>query len=211
LLGRALATVPQDGPVPPGHLALLLVGLFASAWFTQWAQVNFVFGAFLFGAAVPRSQALARRLTESLAPATQLLLPVFFVATGLTVNLDTLQAGDIATLAGIIAIAMIGKFGGGFAAARLSGVPARGSVVLASLVNTRGLTELVILSVGLQQHLLSTKLYSLMVVMALVTTAMAGPVLNLAYPRELVRRDLAEFEAEGEAARPRETAEGGSG
>jgi Kef-type K+ transport system membrane component KefB len=110
------------------------------------------------------------------------MLPMFFVVTGLTVNLTTLHLDDLGILAAVLAVAILGKVGGGYAGARLTGIPPRGSAVMAALVNTRGLTELVILSVGLQQHLLSPQLYALMIVMALVTTAMTGPLLNRIQP-----------------------------
>jgi Kef-type K+ transport system membrane component KefB len=79
----------------------------------------------------------------------------------------------------IMLVAVTGKFGGAFAAARLHRLPTRQSALLATLMNTRGLTELIILSVGLQLGLLDGPLYSIMVMMALVTTAMAGPLLRL--------------------------------
>jgi hypothetical protein len=92
----------------------------------------------------------------------------------------------------ILLVAIAGKFGGAFAGARLAGVRGRRAGVLATLMNTRGLTGIVILSVGLQLHILDQSLYTLMVVMAIVTTAMAGPLLNLIYPDRFVQRDIAE-------------------
>jgi Kef-type K+ transport system membrane component KefB len=110
------------------------------------------------------------------------MLPVFFVVTGLTVNLAKLPMSAAGILAVILAAAILGKVGGGYAGARLTGIPPRNSAVMAALVNTRGLTELVILSVGLQAHLVGPQLYALLVVMALVTTAMTGPLLNWLKP-----------------------------
>ncbi|HEY8983194.1 MAG TPA: cation:proton antiporter, partial [Streptomyces sp.] len=83
-----------------------------------------------------------------------------------------------------------GKSAGAFLGARVNGVRPRHSVVLALLINTRGLTELIVLTVGLRLGVLDQPLYSLMVVMALVTTAMAGIVLPFVYPEERVRQDL---------------------
>ncbi len=172
-------------------LPYLLIGLFASAWAAEWLQINYIFGAFLFGAVMPRSGMFLKGVRERLEPAVQLMLPVFFVVTGLTVNLSRLPVGQLGLLAAILAISVFGKAGGGYAAARLVGIPRQGSTVLAALVNTRGLTELVILSVGLAQGLIDTRLYALLLVMALVTTAMTGPLLSWCYPPARLREDLA--------------------
>jgi Kef-type K+ transport system membrane component KefB len=193
LLRRLTGVFDHAGQIT-SELLLVLIGLLASAWVTQWMQLNFIFGAFGFGAAMPRSDALIRHIRERLEPAVQLMLPVFFVVTGLSVDLTTLHVSDMGILAAILAISVIGKLGGGYAGARLTGVPPQGSAVMAALVNTRGLTEIVILTVGLQQHVLRPKLYALLIVMALVTTAMTGPLLNRWYPRAQLREDLAAAE-----------------
>jgi Kef-type K+ transport system membrane component KefB len=183
MLRRLLVPVfDRTGQLTAARLCVVLIGLFASAWVTQWMQVNFIFGAFLFGAVMPRSEGVIRRVRTSLESAVQLMLPVFFAVTGLTVNLTTLRLDALGVFAAILAVAMVGKLGGGYAGARLTGIPPRGSAVMAALVNTRGLTELVILSVGLQAHLLSPQLYALLIVMALITTAMTGPLLNWLQP-----------------------------
>jgi Kef-type K+ transport system membrane component KefB len=185
----------------------VLVGLFFSAWVCQWMQVNFIFGAFLYGAIMPRSEGIIRHVRQGLESAVHLMLPMFFVITGLTVNLTTLRPDDLGILAAVLAVAIFGKVGGGYAGARLTGIPRRGSAVMAALVNTRGLTELVILSVGLQEHLLSPQLYALMIVMALVTTAMTGPLLNWIQPMvisapdaETTRTSMVAFGAGGLSA-----------
>ncbi|WP_238606683.1 cation:proton antiporter [Amycolatopsis sp. Poz14] len=98
-------------------------------------------------------------------------------------------AGGLAELGLILLTAIGGKFAGAFLSARANGVQARHSVVLATLINTRGLTELIILAVGLQLGVLDHALYSVMVVMAVVTTAMTGPLLRLFYPDEFIRQD----------------------
>jgi len=193
LLRRLAPVFERTGQIT-SELGYVLIGLFVSAWITQWMQVNFIFGAFFFGAMMPRSDALIRQLRERLEPAVQLMLPVFFVVTGLTVDLTQLRMGDLGILAAIMAISVTGKLGGGYAGARLTGIPPRGSAVMAALVNTRGLTEIVILTVGLQQHLLKPELYALLIVMALITTAMTGPLLNWWYPRTRLREDLAAAE-----------------
>jgi Kef-type K+ transport system membrane component KefB len=201
LLRRLTGDFDRAGHITSG-LVFVLIGLFASAWATQWMQLNFIFGAFAFGAAMPRSDALIRHLRERLQPAVQLMLPVFFVVTGLSVDLTRLHVGDLGILAAILAISVVGKLGGGYTGARLTGIPPRGSAVMGALVNTRGLTEIVVLTVGLQQHLLRPRLYALLIVMALATTAMTGPLLNWWYPRDRLREDLAAAERADQANVP---------
>jgi Kef-type K+ transport system membrane component KefB len=118
-----------------------------------------------------------------------LLLPAFFVLSGLRVDLSTLGGTGLLELAAILVVAIGGKFAGAYVAARLNGVASRPAGALAILMNTRGLTEIVILTVGLQLGILDDRLFSMMVVMALVTTIMAGPLLSLVYPRRMVERD----------------------
>src|SRR6185437_3462241 len=98
----------------------------------------------------------------------------------------------LADLGLIMVAAVAGKFGGAYYGARLTGVRRRQAGALASLMNTRGLTELVILTVGLQLHILDKSLYTLMVVMAIVTTGMAGPLLRVIYPNRIIERDITE-------------------
>jgi Kef-type K+ transport system membrane component KefB len=177
---RRLATVHDtDGTRSRTSLALVLTGLLASGALTEWFGLHYIFGAFLFGVVMPRSSILRE---DILAPIEQIsmtfLLPIFFVVAGLSVNLSTIGTVGLTELSLILAVAITGKFLGAFLAARLQGVPTRPAAILGTLMNTRGLTELVILTVGLQLHVLDPNLYSLMVIMALVTTAMAGPLLH---------------------------------
>ncbi|MBV9446044.1 MAG: cation:proton antiporter [Streptosporangiaceae bacterium] len=185
LLLKVAVVFDRNGRMTP-RLCGVLIGLFFSAWAAQWLQINFIFGAFLFGAVMPRSEGIIRHVRSNLDSAVHLMLPVFFVVTGLTVNLSKLHLNDLGILVVILAVAIFGKLGGGYAGARLTGIPRQGSAVMASLVNTRGLTELVVLSVGLQEHIIGPELYALLIVMALVTTAMTGPLLNWFVPRAFV-------------------------
>ena len=190
----------------------MLIGLIGSAWATEWMHVHFIFGAFVFGTVMPREGRAGREANEE-ASATRgaqrlnheilerleqlavlLLLPMFFVVAGLNVNLRELDLSSLGTLAAILAVAIGGKMLGSYAAARTQRLPNRQSWALATLLNTRGLTEIVILTVGLQKGVLDDELYSLMVVMALVTTAMTGPLLRKVYPDRRVARDIAEAE-----------------
>jgi Kef-type K+ transport system membrane component KefB len=205
LLARLVPAYERAGRLTPGLLSVVLLGLIGSAWATEWMHVHFIFGAFLFGAVMPREGAerLNHEILERLEQlAVLLLLPVFFVVAGLNVNLRELDLSSLGTLAAILAVAIGGKLLGSYAAARAVGVPGRQSWALATLLNTRGLTEIVILTVGLQKGVLDNELYSLMVVMALVTTGMTGPLLRRVYSDRRVARDIAEAEraALGETA-----------
>ena len=117
---------------------------------------------------------------------------MFFVVSGLSVNLSSVGLSGLVELCLILLVAVAGKFGGAFVGARLAGVRGRRAGALATLMNTRGLTGIVILATGLQLHILDQSLYALMIVMAIVTTMMAGPLLNLIYPDRYVQRDIAE-------------------
>ncbi|GHG42654.1 MULTISPECIES: cation:proton antiporter [Amycolatopsis] len=169
-----------------GQFAVVLACLLASAAVTQLLGLHFVFGAFLFGLAVPRRGTAKVRedLLHRTQATTALLLPVYFVVAGLNVDLSRIGTSGLLELGAIIVVAVAGKFAGTFAGARTQGVSARQSAILATLMNTRGLTELIALGVGLQIGVLDRELYSLMVVMAVVTTAMSGPLLRWLAGRE---------------------------
>jgi K+:H+ antiporter len=195
LLHRLAGAYRRQGRLSPGLLAVVLVGLLLSCLATEWMGVKFIFGAFLFGVVMPRKDASALR-EDILGRLEQIsvlvLLPVFFVVSGLKVDLSTIGLSGLAELGAIMAVAVAGKFGGAFLGSRLAGIGGRQAGALAALMNTRGLTEIVILTVGLQMKILSPELYSLMIVMAICTTAMAGPLLKIIYPDRFMRRDLAE-------------------
>ncbi|WP_283136814.1 cation:proton antiporter [Rhizohabitans arisaemae] len=198
LLRRLIPAYQRAGRLTPGLFAIVLIGLIASAWATEWMHIHFIFGAFLFGAIMPHEGAerLRHEILERLEHlAVLLLLPMFFVVAGLKVDLTGLFTGqDLGLLAVILAVAIGGKLIGAYVGARSQKVQPRQSAVLAFLMNTRGLTEIVILTVGLNAKVLTPELYSLMVLMALITTAMTGPVVRWLYPDRRVERDIAEAE-----------------
>ncbi|MFC6083817.1 cation:proton antiporter [Sphaerisporangium aureirubrum] len=197
LLARLVPAFDRAGRLTPNLLSVVLLGLFASAWATEWMHVHFIFGAFLFGAVMPREAAerLNHQILERLEQlSVLLLLPMFFVVSGMNVNLRNLTVSSLGVLAAILAVAIGGKLIGSYAGARLQRVPGRQASALAVLLNTRGLTEIVILTVGLQKGVLDPELYSLMVLMALFTTALTGPLLRRIYPDRRIARDIAEAE-----------------
>ena len=184
----------KAGRLTPNILATVLSVLLLSCYATNWMGLHFIFGAFLFGVIMPRENVLGMReeILEHLVQLSVLvLLPIYFVVSGLSINLSTIGSSGLEELAAILVVAIVGKLVGAYFGAQLTGVRGRNAGVIATLMNTRGLTELVILGVGLQLHILTKPLYTLMVVMALVTTAMSGPLLKAIYPDRVMQRDLA--------------------
>jgi K+:H+ antiporter len=162
-------------------LAVALVGLLVSALITEHIGVHAIFGAFLFGAIIPHDSRVARTLIDKLEVfVTVLLLPAFFALTGMRTEIGLLSGVAEWLLCGlIIVVATAGKFGGTLAAARLTGMKWRDAASLGILMNTRGLMELVVLNVGLDLGVISPRLFTMMVIMALVTTLTTTPVLEL--------------------------------
>jgi Kef-type K+ transport system membrane component KefB len=198
LLARLVARYRAAGRLTPDVLATVLVGLFLSAWATEVIGVHAIFGAFVFGAMMPRAEVgLTREVLERLEQVSLLLLlPVFFVVAGLQVDVRGIGPAGLVELAMILAVAIGGKFVGAAAAARLQRVPRRQAAALGILMNTRGLTEIVILQVGAQLGVLDPELFTLMVIMALTTTVMTEPLLRAVYPDRIVQREIAAAERE---------------
>jgi Kef-type K+ transport system membrane component KefB len=170
-----------------GPFVVVLAGTLLSAAAAEAIGIHSIFGAFLFGVMMPRQDAVLRAELESrVGHFTAVLLPVYFVVAGLKVDLGQLDLSLVWQLGLILLVALVGKVGGTYLGTRMVGLPPRPASALAVLMNTRGLTELVILGVGLEMGLLPTSLYSLMVVMALVTTAMTGPLLSVIYRHPVV-------------------------
>jgi Kef-type K+ transport system membrane component KefB len=177
-----------------GALVIMSAGLWAAAGATTWMGLHPIFGAFLWGFVMPANAGAlmsgdALRWIER--TSSYLLLPVFFMVAGLKVDLARMNGAAFAELGLILFVAIGGKFVGTLTGARLFGVPPRPSMVLAVLLNTRGLTELIVLAVGVEIGVLDTRLYSLMVVMAIVTTTMTGVLLAFVYPDARIQKDLA--------------------
>ncbi len=182
--GRALMTraVPRlDASISVGEqsLTLVLVAVLLSALATEFIGVHAIFGAFLFGAIIPHRSAIARHVREKIEDVVRvMLLPAFFAFTGLRTEVGLLQSLDDWLLClVIVAVATAGKFGGATLAARASGVDWRNSAALGILMNTRGLVELIVLNIGLDLGVLTPRLFTMLVVMALVTTMMTSPIL----------------------------------
>ncbi|MEJ3657677.1 cation:proton antiporter [Actinomycetes bacterium KLBMP 9759] len=197
LLGKLVGWHRRAGRLTPDILAIVLAGLLLSAFATELIGVHAIFGAFVFGAVMPRKEAaaLTHEILERLEQVSlSLLLPVFFVVAGLQVDIGAVGLSGIWEIALILVAAIGGKVIGAAAAARAQRMPQRQQLALGVLMNTRGLTELVILQVGVQLGVLDQSMFTLMVIMALVTTMMTGPLMKRVYPDRVLNRELAAAE-----------------
>ncbi len=168
------------------HQVTVALGLaLSSAWVTASLGLHPVFGGLLAGLAMPRREgvpdaAVLRPMEQSAG----LLLPLFFVTTGLSFNVGSMDGNGGVLLALIVSIAVLGKIVPAYAASRVSGLAPRASARVAALVNTRGLTELIVLNVALAAGVIGRELFTVLVLMALVTTLMTGPLLSRIGVRE---------------------------
>ena len=156
-----------------------LAALTFGAWFTDKIHLHAVFGAFVIGACIPRG-VMARDLIARIQPlAVALLLPLFFTYSGLNTKIGLLNSAYLWGMCGLVLVAAVaGKFGACWLAARLTGLPHREALGIGTLMNARGLMELIIINVGLQRGVISEALFAILVIMAVVTTLMASPLFD---------------------------------
>jgi Kef-type K+ transport system membrane component KefB len=194
LLGRLSSAYDEVGQVPMIWLAAIFVCVLVSAYTAQQIGVAAIFGAFIMGLIMPRRAGLTGDVSRRFENFVVLvLLPLFFVVTGLKTHINAINRPILwwLTLA-LIGVAIAGKFLGAMVAARYARFSLRDSAAIGALMNTRGLTELIVLNIGLDLGMISTQLFTMLVLMALVTTFMAGPVLRLIDPREELSEPVAE-------------------
>jgi Kef-type K+ transport system membrane component KefB len=192
---RRLASYHEEtGRIGSTLLALLFVGVLVSALATDQIGIHAIFGAFLFGAVMPKRAELVEEVTEKLVDFTVIfLLPLFFAYSGLRTELGLLDSPGLwLTCLAIIVIAIVGKWGGSTFGARWVGMPWRESMAVGILMNCRGLTELVILNIGLDLGVIPPVLFTMLVIMALVTTFMTSPLLGRVISRDDLDRMVAE-------------------
>ncbi len=169
------------------ELSTMLIFVFLSSWVTELAGFHALFGAFLAGVVWPRSDSNMDDFAAKIEPlAMTLLIPLFFSYTGLRTNIGALGV-NLGLTALVIASAIAGKVAGAFTGAKIMGFDVRNSLALGCLLNTRGLVELIVLNVGLDLGILSPALFSMMVIMALVTTVITSPALKVVLPEEYRR------------------------
>lgn len=197
LLAKVAQRYRAAGRLTPEILAIVLIGILLSSYATDRIGVHSIFGAFVFGAVMPRRETAQffHDILQRLEHVTVLLLlPVFFIATGLQVDVRGLGLSSLPQLGAILLVAVAGKFFGAALAARAQGVKTQKASAIGVLMNTRGLTELVILNVGASIGVLDPPLFTMMVIMAVLTTVMTEPLLRLVYPDRQLERDVAEAE-----------------
>jgi Kef-type K+ transport system membrane component KefB len=186
-LRRLQMVYDREGHLSQNVVAIIFLLVLASAWATEAIGIHAMFGAFLLGCVMPKGTRFVRHVTEKLEDYTVVfLLPIFFAYTGLKTQIGLLNDAWLwmMTLV-IIAIACAGKFGGTTLVSRAFGATWREASALGVLMNTRGLVELVILSVGLQLGIINPTVFAMMVIMALVTTFLTTPMLYWVYPSRI--------------------------
>ena len=185
LFRRMETLAVRQGTVTQPMLAVTLLAVMLGSWFTDAIGIYAVFGAFILGVAMPRGR-FSAELTRQLEPLLVVfLLPTFFTYSGLNTRLDLVDTPQLWLTAAIALLAAcLGKGGGCWAAARLHGEDNRTALAIGTLMNARGLMELIILNIGLERGLITPQLFSIMVVMAVVTTLLASPVFEWVYGSE---------------------------
>ena len=181
LLSRVATAFSETGRVPIGWIVAIFAGVLLSAYVTEAIGIAIIFGAFVMGMVMPRNAGLTEDVTRRLDSfVATVLLPLFFASTGLKTNMLLLNRPDLVLITVLLCgVAILGKFGGTLLASRVSGLGWRDASVMGALLNTRGLTELIVLSLALERGVISQALFAALVVMALVTTFMTGPLLSL--------------------------------
>ena len=185
IVARMATAYDEVGRMPGAWFAAIIIGVLLSAYVTEEINIAFIFGGFVFGMIMPRHARLNEEITRRIDDfVVTLLLPVFFVYTGLRTNVGLLDRPELwlITLL-LIAVAILGKLVGAAIAARVAGYDWKESSVIGTLMNTRGLTELIVLNLALDVGAISNTLFAMLVIMAVVTTLMAGPLLKLLDPK----------------------------
>lgn len=200
LFGRRLLAplgrmVEARGELSTGVLAVTIMLFCFSAFLMDAIGIHAVFGGFLLGVCMPRGK-LTDEIRRRIEPLTVvLLLPMFFTYSGLNTRMDMVDSLSLLMIAlGVLVASVLAKFGACWAAARIAGEDNRTALGIGALMNSRGLMELIIINIGLQKGVIGPTLFSILVLMAIVTTMMAGPLFELVYGRRArARGELAEL------------------
>jgi Kef-type K+ transport system membrane component KefB/nucleotide-binding universal stress UspA family protein len=189
-LARVAARVVTREGLTSNVVAIIMLMLITSSAITELIGIHALFGAFLFGAILPKDGRLAEMLVEKLETVSiVLLLPLFFAFSGLRTEIALVSgAQDWLVTGALILVASIGKFGGSAVAARLTGLRWREASAIGILMNTRGLMELIVLNIGLDLGVISPTVFTMLVIMALVTTFATTPILRRVYPDSEIAR-----------------------
>lgn len=187
-----IGLLDAEGKLNQNGFVVVMLFLFAGAFITDAIGLYAVFGAFIMGGAMPRGQFVEAIRTRLESVTVGVLLPFFFVYSGLNTKIGLLNTPAMWGICGLMcAAAIIGKFGGCSLAARLCGEPWREAGAIGALMNSRGLMELIIINIGLQQKLITPTLFTMLVIMAIITTLMASPIFRALYTRKAIDQLLA--------------------
>jgi Kef-type K+ transport system membrane component KefB/nucleotide-binding universal stress UspA family protein len=188
ILSQIAKSYTNSAKLGQSILALIYCCVLLSAVTTELIGIHFIFGAFLIGVVMPKDTSLSRELAEKTEDFVLIvLLPIFFAYSGLRTQiglLNTLPLWGLCAL--VVFVAIAGKYVGTYVAARISGIAPRDASALGWLMNTRGLTELIVLNIGLGLGVITPLLFTMLVIMALVTTVMTSPLLEMTYPKRLM-------------------------
>jgi len=180
LVARGLARHASDGRPNGSVLGLLVIGACIAAAATEWLGLHAVFGAFLFGASLPRDDRLLETLIERVEyVAVIVLMPVFFALAGLNTTSDAFTGTGLAALLLILGAAIVGKILGSGGGARIAGLSWSDAGAVGSLMNARGLMELIVMKIGLDAGVIGFEIFTMLMIMAIVTTLMTTPMLTL--------------------------------
>jgi Kef-type K+ transport system membrane component KefB len=177
LLARAERWLIKEGSLTETGFVTGLALMCLGAWWTDYIQLHAVFGAFVMGAVMPRA-VMSRDLISRIQPlAVALLLPLFFTYSGLNTKIGLINTPTLWMVCGAVLVAAIlGKGVACYLAARATGIPNREALGIGTLMNARGLMELIIINIGFQKGIISEGLFATLVVMAVITTLMASPL-----------------------------------
>ncbi len=198
LLAPLARRVERDGALTLTTFAFVMIAFCLSAFLMDVVGIHAIFGGFIMGVVMPRGL-LTAEIKQKLEPMTVvLLLPMFFTYSGLNTRMDMVNSGSLLLIAfGILVASVLAKGGACYLAARLSGEDNRTALGIGALMNSRGLMELIIINIGLQKGIIGPTLFSMLVLMAIVTTMMASPLFELFYGRKA--RETGELETIDEA------------
>ncbi len=180
LLRRWARGVEERGRLSDREYAMLLALMCLGAWWTERIHLHAVFGAFVMGAAMPRGVVSKSIIARTQPLAVALFLPLFFTYSGLNTRLGLLDESGLWLIAlGVLAAAVLGKSVACWGAARASGIPNREALGIGVLMNARGMMELIIINIGLERGVISPEIFAMLAIMAIVTTLMTSPILEL--------------------------------
>lgn len=203
ILEKLGQSVEQRGEMTATQLLMMVMLVMLGSYATEAIGIHAVFGAFILGCAMPRGR-LAHELARQIEPlVTTLLLPLFFAYSGLNTRLDLVATPELWFVSAVVLLAAcLGKGAACAIAARLTGADGATALAVGTLMNARGLMELIILNIGLQRGIITPQLFSIMVLMAIATTLMASPLFEFLYGRRArLRGELQSLEASGASAK----------